>query len=69
MPKEDSGNSNLESVKGRIGKPIKAMSFEEQLIELGKDPRFKALVRDIQNDTPDRRAELQNEIDRMASGE
>lgn len=36
MPKEDSGNSNLESVKGRIGKPIKAMSFEEQLIELEK---------------------------------
>lgn len=69
MQQKDSGNSNLESVKGRMRKSIKSMSFQEQLVSLSKDPRFKDLVTDIRKDSTDRQEALQKQIDSMASGE
>jgi hypothetical protein len=45
------------------------MSFQEQLVSLSKDPRFKDLVTDIRKDSTDRQEALQKQIDSMASGE
>ena len=66
MQQKDSSHADMASIKkSRIGKPVKDMSFQEQVASLRKDPRFKELVSDIRQLSPARLDVLDDSLTAM----